>query len=331
MLNLTASLRYFAARLVHGDSPAIAPYLREGLGIEARARKLAVHWRPHLEASRAAQERWSTERGGRLTVLGAGRLLDFSRTLAGAFDRLRFVDADPLCTPFWRSAFPDGHEAVIDDVTGCLRDWTARLSGLKNRDLARTLDCVRNLRAAPFPAAPGWLRDSDAVLSLNLLSQIAVGWQDRVESHLMRRFGASFVERHEDEWLDAVKPGGRSLVEAHLTLLNGSGARRLLLITDLLYLEYQGLERNYSRRRWEAPPVRWQDGQWRNDSASPLECESYSALCGLDDPAALLPDYREMWRDQWLWHIRPQGTEPPAGTGSAHLVGAFAFENRRTL
>lgn len=328
-MSLLASLRYFAARLRQKNFAEVAPYVREGLGIETRARKLAVHWQPHLDASRAAQQRWISEghpNGGRLAVLGAGRLLDFAPALPPHFDHLRLIDADPLCEPFWRAAYPNSHEPVITDVTGCLAAWTAALMELRNASFTETLDHVRSRRAQPQVPVPAWLRECDSILSLNLLSQIAIGWQDRVEAHLARRFGESYVHRHEQEWLAAVEPGARSLVEAHLTMLNASEARHVLFITDLIFLDYSGLKRNYSRRRWQPPPVTWRDGQWIADPASDLKCSACPALCGLEQPAVFLPNFRETLSEQWLWHISPKGTEPPSCTGSIHLVGAFRYE-----
>lgn len=298
-MSLLDPLRYLAARLRHRDvTPA---FLQTGLGIEIRARKLAVHWRPHQDRSRGAQARWSA-RGGRLAVLGAGRLLDFEHGLAERFERLRFIDADPLCVPFWRRAHP-GHEPVIADVASrlCLprhsASWQATLAEIAAQQASK-------------PEAE-WLRDCDAVLSLNLMSQIPIAWQERVEAYLRKQFGPAFVKAHEEEWLAAVEPGARSLVEAHLSLLNWSGARDVLLITDLGYIEYKG-NRRYSRRRWDpAPDVRG------------LEAED--ALYGIASPA--LSNYRRVETDEWHWHISPQGLESRA-KGSIHVVGSFTFEGQ---
>ena len=377
-MSLLAPLRYFAARLRYRDDASIASHLRVGLGIEIRARKLAVHWRPHQDRSREAQSRWSAS-GGRLAVLGAGRLLDFEHSLAQRFDHLRFVDADPLCEPFWKRKHPQ-HESVIADVSGCLRDWTAELPRAASwqetlsaigchrapvvvspwlRDcLAQRFDhlrfvdadplcepfwkrkhprhesviadvsgCLRDWTAAlpqaaswqetlsaigchraPVVVAP-WLRDCSAILSVNLLSQIPIAWQERVETHLRKQFGSALVQSKEEEWLAAVEPGARSLVESHVAMLNQSGARDILLITDLAHIEYKGTHR-YSRRRLDPPP---------NVSGAERE----DALYGVEHPA--LSNYRRTAADEWLWHISPQGLES-SHKGSIHVVGSFAFQ-----
>ena len=302
-MSLLAPLRYFAARLRYRDDASIASHLRVGLGIEIRARKLAVHWRPHQDRSREAQSRWSAS-GGRLAVLGAGRLLDFEHSLAQRFDHLRFVDADPLCEPFWKRKHPR-HESVIADVSGCLRDWTAALPQAASwQETLSAIGCHR----APVVVAP-WLRDCSAILSVNLLSQIPIAWQERVETHLRKQFGSALVQSKEEEWLAAVEPGARSLVESHVAMLNQSGARDILLITDLAHIEYKGTHR-YSRRRLDPPP---------NVSGAERE----DALYGVEHPA--LSNYRRTAADEWLWHISPQGLES-SHKGSIHVVGSFAFQ-----
>ncbi len=45
---------------------------------------------------------------------------------------------------------------------------------------------------------------------------------------------------HEDEWLDALRPAGQTLVEQHLAAIERAAPRFVLLITDVEYLEYKG-------------------------------------------------------------------------------------------
>ena len=300
-MSLLGPLRYLAARLRHRDvTPA---FLQTGLGIEIRARKLALHWRAHQDRSREAQARWPAG-GERLAVLGAGRLLDFEHSLAKRFEHLRFVDADPLCAPFWKRKHPR-HEPVIADVSGCLGNWTAALP--QAASWSETLAAIGSQRA-PTVVAP-WLRDCGAIVSLNLLSQIPIAWQERVETHLQKQFGSSIATARQEEWLAAVEPGARSLVESHLAMLNRSGARDILLITDRAYIEYRG-NHKYSRRRLDPPPN--VDGVARED-----------ALYGVAH--FTLSNYRRTAADEWLWHISPQGLES-SHKGSIHVVGSFAFQ-----
>lgn len=317
-MSLSASLRYWKARLM--ERGEAAPFLREGLGIEGRAKRLAAHWAGHQEATRAAQERW-LEGGARLAVLGAGRLYDFSRKAGERYGRVRLVDADPLCRQGWAEEFGERHEAAIEDVTGCLAAWAERLRGMEKVEWAEMLAVVRELRAEA-PAAE-WLAGCDGVVSLNLLSQIAVGWEDRVQAELERRYGKERVRSREEEWLAAAEESGRRLVEGHLRMLNGCGAKRVLVVTDLEFVEYRGSM--YEAGRWAEAPLAW-EGEWKGEAG--LECAGSGALCGVEAPGEWMSEYEEAWAERWVWHIRPQGTEGERGCGELHLVGAFGYERR---
>jgi len=315
-------IRYLAARLRHRD-PSVVRYLRMGLGIENRARKQAPFWAEHLDRSRAAQARWTLRASGeRLTVLGAGRLLDFNRSaIPPRFTNLRLVDADPLCPPIWRS-IAKPVEAVCADVSGCLNRWIAELNRIR-KPWPETLAAIREHRV---PSRAAYRAPTDALLSLNILSQLQIVWQDGVEDFLTERFGRRFVEHQEDEWLDALRPAGQMLVEQHLAAIEDSGPRFVLLITDLEYLDYQG--RTFQRGHWAPPPVEWSNAGWHAES--PVTCEVSPALEGVelneDAFARWLPSYRLAWRESWLWHIAPLGTEKKTPHGKVHRVGAFALE-----
>jgi hypothetical protein len=293
-----------------------------GLAIENRARRQATFWAEHLDHSRAAQARWTLRASGEwLTVLGAGRLLDFNRSaIPPRFANLRLVDADPLCPPIWRN-LAKPVEAVCADVSGCLNRWIAELN-LIREPWPKTLAAIRGHRV---PAHAAYRAPADALLSLNILSQLQIVWQDGVEDFLIKRFGRRFVEQHEHEWLDALRPAGQTLVEQHLAAIEDSGPRFALLITDLEYLEYEG--RTFRRGHWSPPPVAWSSEGWRADSG--VTCEVSPALEGVElNEAAFarwLPSYRLAWRESWLWHIAPLGTEKNTPYGKVHRVGAFAL------
>jgi hypothetical protein len=302
--------RYLAARLRHRD-PAARRYLHDGLSIEERAARLAGHWAPHQERSRAAQSRWLGDpaAGGiDLAVLGAGRLLDFAAgPCASRFRRWLLIDADPSCATHWRAFDNVEVEARIGDLTGCMDRWSRELTGCRG-DWNETLQFVREIAAIPF--APVMAFAADAVLSLNVLSQLPIGWQDVVEEHLERRFGSPRTKENEEEWLAAVEPGGRRIVEQHLEALAASSARSILLIADVEYAEYRG----------GANSVRWRDGTWGADAG--LSVHVSPALYGV---APEIAGYTVRWRDSWLWDISPIGAENHA-YGSVHRVEALAFD-----
>ncbi len=298
-------------------------YLNMGLGIENRARTLAPFWAEHLNRTRTAQARWAQRASGEwLTVLGAGRLLDFNRlALLPRFAKLRLVDADPVCQALWKGV-PKLYEAVCLDITGCLDQWMRTLRGT-GKPWQQTLQIIRNQRA---PVEVAYSQQGDALLSLNILSQLQIVWQEAVEDYLERRFGKKLVERNEAEWLEALRPGGQALVVQHFAAVERSKAAYVLLITDLEYLEYQGVV--FQQEHWAPPPVEWTAaGGWKAEVD--LVWQRSPALEGVELTeetfARWLPSYRLVWQESWLWHIAPQGTEnTPYGT--VHRVGAFALE-----
>jgi len=307
--------RYLAARWKHPGSP----YIHAGLALERRARALSAYWTPHFSRTRAAQARWAQTASGQiLTVLGAGPLLDLNAAaLSPKFTRFRLVDANPLAATGW-ALLNHPVEPVITDITNCLTPWRQKLKKFRG-PWHQTLDLIRQLPHAPAYSAP-----ADALLSLNILSQLEIGWQEAVEPILHNRFGTRFVLAHEQEWLDAIRPGSQMLVEQHLASLAASAARHILLITDLEYVEYTG--RAYQRHQWQEPPMQWTGENWLADEG--ITYQAIPALEGVvlnhETFARWLPSYQLQWHESWLWHIAPNGTEATA-YGKLHRVGAFAL------
>jgi len=307
--------RYLAARWKHPGSR----YIHAGLALEHRARALSTYWTDHLSRTRAAQARWSqTVGGGVLTVLGAGPLLDFNTAaLSAKFDSFRFVDANPLAEEGW-GRVNKPVEPVITDITNCLAKWCQTVKQFRGT-WPETLNAIRELTLVTAYSAP-----ADALLSLNILSQLEIGWQEALEPILQKRFGKRFVLAHEQEWLDAIRPGSQMLIEQHLAALQASGARHVLLICDIEYVEYTG--RLYQMHQWATPPLRWTEQGWLADEG--ITYEAIPALEGVvlnhESFARWMPSYELDWHESWLWHIAPNGTES-AKYGKVHRVGAFAF------
>lgn len=299
--------------------------MRAGLGLENRGRELAHFWSDHLSRSRAAQARWSTTCSGDvLTVLGAGALRDFnSNALAPRFKRFRLVDANPLVTNVW-GRLNKPVEPVVTDISCCIHTWCQAIQQYQGT-WEQTMGCLRELGAS---AVPAYAPPTDALLSLNILSQLEVAWQEMAEPILRKRFGAGVVRQRQQDWLNAIRPGSKTLVEQHLAALESSGASSVLLITDVEYLDYTG--REYSSKQAEPPPVTWTQAGWKAEEG--IRFEVTPALEGVELNGATLarwmPSLQLEWMDQWLWHLAPNGTES-ASYGKLHRVAAFAL--RRLL
>ncbi len=255
-----------------------------------------------------------------LTVLGAGPLLDLnSAALSPKFQSFRLVDANPLVVPNW-SRLNKPVEPVIADITNCMAEWCDKLRRSR-KSWNDTLQLIRDFGANPVQA---YNAPSDGLISLNILSQLEVGWQEMAEPALEKRFGKSFVRQHEQEWLDAIRPSSRMLVEQHLAAIERCRAVHALLICDLEYVEYTG--RTYKHTQHEAPPMEWADGKWAAGAGIHFELIPALESVWLDQEsfARWMPSYRLDWHDSWLWHIAPNGTEE-SDYGQLHRVGAFAL------
>jgi len=295
--------------------------MQDGMGLERRAHYLSAFWQDHLSRTRAAQARWAqTASGDVLTVLGAGPLFDFNAMpLARSFKRFRLVDANPLSAAAW-GRLNTPVEPVITDISNCLTAWSDQLRSLR-RPWDETLRFIENIAATPVPA---YAPLSDGLLSLNLLSQLEVGWQEIVEPLLHKRFGRAFVQSHEQEWLNAIRPASQALAEQHLVALEASHAKNILLISDAEYVDYTG--RQYQVHHLEPPPVQWSEQGWQGDPG--IQYEVTPALEAVPLAAVTLlhwlPSYRLQWQESWLWHIAPSGTEATP-SGKIHRVAAFAL------
>ncbi len=289
-----------------------------GMGIEWRYRKYSQQWASHLTASKAAQSAWlaRTLAGGALgsvAILGAGRLYDCPLSeLAVACRELHLCDADPLARRAWRSAARKNRKTRIVphvfEFSGVLGTWGATLRRAGTWDEA--LDVLRAFgetgsgTRTPLERVLGEIRP-DGIVSLNVLSQIPVMWQDLAEEYLVRRFGRGFVSAREADWLAAYLPGARRLAADHLRALNGSGARSILLITDLEYVDYSLAS--------SAAPV-----------STPALADIHLENEG--ERTLHLPQYCSSVGESWLWEICPQ-REGRRNEGTRHRVGAFEFNS----
>jgi hypothetical protein len=295
---------------LRGD-PVDRVFRAMGTGIERRRLDLSLYWRPHFDESRRAQAEWLASLelppDARLLVAGAGKLNDFEEAAARRFRAIELIDADPRNERAWkrlRRRAPCGVTWAVTDIAGCLHEWSRAV------DTSTWASAMQSVcAAASIPMHPPAHRAA-AIVSLSLLSQIPIAWQDAVQLQLWRRFGKRETAARESEWIDAVSVGARRLVERHLDWLRES-APRVLLITDIEYACYSG-GTPYSHYRFRPPPLNWcEESGWSAEEGMRVTVEP--ALYGVDlgRPAR-----------QWLWHIAPLGLES-ASSGTVHRVGAF--------
>lgn len=280
-----------------------------GLGIEARHERCQKHWAAHLrlckEFQRDALE--DLPAGGSVAILGAGRLLDIDINLiAEKFSEVDLYDADPIILRSKRQILKSRNSKIIvrcfvEDVTGCLADWTEQLKQL-------LIEHPGNLKALSefflgLSASNSYSlrRPYQAVLSVNLLSQVCLYWRDRVHLLLSQTWGFEADEQgnYGEPVQEALEGSMAKLQAQHLNLLWLAEPNRVVLITDRYFHYYTNVQ-----------------AQWMTESAlSSPDSESAIELSG----------YRLFSDSSWLWHIAPQGIEQKE-YGSIHEVIAFAFE-----
>jgi hypothetical protein len=356
-------LRYFFYSWRYPESAGLG-LLKMGMGIQRRRKLLAVHWQSHLQQSCEVQQAWAREAGCRakdrdrdpqLVVLGAGYLFDLDLgALSKIFPRILLVDGNPLAKPIWmkiKRAYSG--QSVIDcqisEISGVLVGWRTRLAAALRSlpgtpaSWPATLQAIKEIDTSCLKDSLGLPagNKASAIISLNILSQIPLLWQDCIERILVKQYGKRFVNDHQREWLEHFYPSAKMLVAQHLSSIAAFAPNDILLLTDLEYAYYTTAPR-FRANEFAEPPFIWKrdnqspaNGSWQtnpsgNADAEARSCHVMSALYGIDlenenARSSLVPGYTSTALPSWLWHIEPLGTEANK-RGIIHRVGAFLFK-----
>lgn len=271
------------------SSPAWLDFVDQGLGIKHREGRFRAAWAHHLARSRAFLEEALDEGGDEVVVLGAGRLFDVPvERLVDRFERVVLVDIDPGALAWCRRRIRRwGRRIAVEqhDVTGVFSSWTRLLEVARQGGNTEVEATLRSLT----PSSVSW--SSEAVVSLNLLSQVGVMWRDRVR-RIVGADAAMVLGVSE-----ATAQSITRLEEAHVRGL--AAAERAVLIADRSF--WQVCE---GGRGWEREDALY--GPWPEQ----------------------LPE-REVWLSgSWLWDVVPIGGEIE-GEGIVHEVWARAFQEVR--
>lgn len=269
-------------------------FIRMGKGIESRHARCSSWWRPHLSCTRdfIAQH---AQPGGRLAILGAGRLLDVDlKALIPLYAEIHLFDADPTVLRTWRKtsggAFRKTVIPRVQDVTGTMAQWTKGLApAVREERLESYLTALET--------APGaWESDGfDGVISLNITGQLPIYWRDRVYA---AKPELSALEQ------DALNGSMSRLQSAHLVALQRAPLRWSLAITDTEYYTY-----HVDQSVWHVEPA--------------LYGEALATLNSLCEPST------KRIESCWLWHLVPQFVESDE-EGHIHRVEARAWHRVST-
>lgn len=260
-----------------------------GKGIESRHARCAGYWEPHLRCTREFIDAHARG-GGRLAILGAGRLLDVDLgALLSRFSEIHLFDADPTVLKAWRrasgAAFRDRVVPRIVDVTGSIKEWSSGLAAATRQQ--RLSEYLNSLQ----PLNGGWEDEAfDGIISLNLSGQIPIYWRDRVLS-----IAGTLSEREDRALINSMA----RLQAAHVRGVRERARVWSILITDTEYYTYTA-----DRAEWDVEPALY--GTVLEDILSPLEAT------------------KKIGESRWLWHLVPQFVESDA-EGVIHRVEAFAW------
>jgi hypothetical protein len=227
-------------------------YLGEAIALESRYRRCLRDWQPHLAESRAAvgEAIGRCRHRRRAVVLGSGLALDLPlEQLAGAFEHVCLVDVLHPPSLRRRAKRLGNVELLAADVTGTI-------ALLYRVDAARPFQPPVPRRLAILDAD-----DLDLVVSLNLLSQLAV-------------LPIRWLERRLGSPADAAIAGfAQSLVAAHLADLRSCRAMTCLISdVERLTIAADGtvIERHSILAEIE-PPTAARSWTWRIAPAPELD------------------------------------------------------------
>jgi hypothetical protein len=285
---MKALLTYLRYRLSH---PQQNDFVSMGLGIMARYRRCSSFWNSHLEASRAfinSSLASLPERGGKVLILGAGRLLDVDiNKILAKVDQVELWDYDIAAVEHLNNVFANKRRCLTTkccDMTACLEEWThiLRKSVIAARRsdfiLLRELLCnsLQSLKAPPV------VFEADIIISLNVLGQLRIYWVDRVEQ-ILRQFLSNSRSNSllaDPQFYDVLRSTEIFLERQHTRALEMSRSRMIVLLADR-YLHY-----------------------YKREHSSWITTEALAA-----DFPDTLQNFRTVKRESWFWHIVPHRLE----------------------
>lgn len=221
-------------------------YLKEAISIEARYRRCAGSWRPHLERTKKAVMHAVAQCPSKrkVVVLGAGPFLDLPLDgLSNAFSEVVLADVLFLGSAVRQVRRFDNVQTVLCDVTG----------------VAMALHNMGQEGPVNLPGPSAVIPESDSadlVISLNLLSQLPLvprgyitkkpGWTD---ADALDTWGRRVINAH-IEGLQSCKGIACLITDTHTVLRDrqGNEVERISMLCDI------GLPPAFDSWQWDFAP-----------------------------------------------------------------------------
>ena len=156
-------------------------YLKGLIGITSRYHRQRQAWRPHLQASQQAIKSFIEQNSiaprGTVIILGSGPLLDVPLGFLNKhFKRVYLIDIVHLISTRIKCLFYPHAKMRSLNLVGAELDFITQLAGPQKCSLANhpalkdNSTWIQELTALPLPDLP----PADCIISLNLLSQLAI-------------------------------------------------------------------------------------------------------------------------------------------------------------
>lgn len=237
----------------------------QGKFIRARS-KDNIDWSHHLSKSKSVikdfTEKYSLSSKD-ISILGCGSLFDLPESLlAGSPSRekqlnrriLFLHDANPHCVRDWNTAQRKNRSnnpnspflnGTLIDVSGILEIWGDYLihqlsHNYSFKEMIEIIKEISNNYALKKNLKRSFIKAS-LNISLNILSQIPVYWQNLVFNLLRKKFGDKKCKEEEYSILSALLPSSTYLITSHLNeLVPERKNQTSLVLTDINYHYIEG-------------------------------------------------------------------------------------------
>ena len=299
-----------------------------GRGILRRHKNYLKDWEPHLESTKSVFKSWlsKTTNKDSLNILGAGNLLDVPcPEVTGKFKKLFLSDIDINCLTTWRKKFSNTNfQPVLQDISLTLDSWSNSLTTTDFQNFGSFLEFTKVLHKLTPPTSLSFIKTQN-VVSLNLLSQIPIHWQEAAFSIAKTRFNVSKNSEESDLLIQALIPTSSALIKSHLqSLLPIRKGDSSLIISDLKYffLPKEVDEVKFKDKKDPLSP----NVDFVSTKSGQLSIFEQDALCSFSLKNFLdnLPSNVCMQTfDPWIWNIVPKDSRREKK--ESHLVVAFAL------
>ncbi len=282
-------------------------FISQGKRIKTNARLFQKGWGEHLGTTKKlVSDFLAKDKHRSLGILGAGALLDVPDEILSSLDcPIYLQDANLSCIKDWNIKTGNlknrvnSHHCLLD-ISGLLQSWSEKLMEHQSGSIESFLELLTSLDNTQKNNIP-FIKNSTCI-SLNILSQLPVYWQDFVFSLLGTKHKPKTLKFHEKEILKALYPSSKALIQNHLKqLLPQKKHEKTLLLTDLKYLYCPNtIKPVLTRDSKNHYTIDYQGGT----TDTPVEEQDALFSIDLEEFNKELPrNIQTRYLDSWLWHI----------------------------